>query len=41
MQTEEARGLTQLEKENARLNKLLTETEPEKAMLKDLAKGNF
>jgi hypothetical protein len=41
MQAEEARRLTQLEKENARLKKLLTEAELEKAMLKDLAEGNF
>jgi cell shape-determining protein MreC len=34
MQAEEARRLTQLEKENARLKKLLAELE--KAMLKDL-----
>jgi len=36
MQAEEARRLTELEKENARLNKLLAEAELEKAMLKDL-----
>jgi putative transposase len=30
-----------LEKENARLKKLLAEAELEKAMLKDLAEGNF
>ena len=49
MQAEEARRLTQLEKENARLLpkaspkewKLLAEAELEKAMLKDLAEGNF
>ncbi len=34
--SEEARRLTQLEKENARLKKLLAEAELEKAMLKDL-----
>ena len=33
--------LTQLEKENARLKKLLAEAEFEKAMLKELAEGNF
>ena len=32
--------LTQLEKENARLKKLLAEAELEKAMLKDLAEEN-
>jgi cell shape-determining protein MreC len=41
MQAEEARRLAQLEKENARLKKLLAEAELEKAMLKDLAEGNF
>jgi putative transposase len=39
--TEEAKRLTQLEKENARLKKPLAEAELEKAMLKDLAEGNF
>jgi transposase-like protein len=41
MQAEEARRLTQLEKENARLKRLLAEAELEKAMLKELAEGNF
>ncbi len=41
MQAEEARRLTQLEKENARLKKLLAEASLEKAMLNDLAEGNF
>jgi putative transposase len=41
MKAEEAKRLTQLEKENARLRKLLAEAELEKAMLKDLAEGNF
>ncbi|NDC38584.1 MAG: transposase [Proteobacteria bacterium] len=41
MQAEEVRRLTQLEKENARLKKLLAQAELEKAMLKDLAEGNF
>jgi putative transposase len=36
MKAEEAKRLTQLEKENARLKKLLAEAELEKAMLKDL-----
>ena len=36
MQAEEAKRLTQLEKENARLKKLLAEAELEKAMLKEL-----
>jgi len=37
MQVEEARRLTQPENKNARLKKLLSEAELEKAMLKDLA----
>jgi putative transposase len=41
MKAEEAKRLAQLEKENARLKKLLAEAELEKAMLKDLAEGNF
>ena len=41
MQAEEAKRLTQLEKEIARLKKLLAEAELEKAMLKELAEGNF
>jgi len=36
MEAEEARRMTQLGKENARLKKLLAEAELEKAMLKDL-----
>ena len=41
MQAEEAKRLTQLEKENARLKKLLADAELDKAMLKELAEGNF
>jgi len=41
MKAEEAKRLSQLEKENARLKRLLAEAELEKAMLKDLAEGNF
>ena len=41
MESEEAKRLTQLGKENARLKKLLAEAELEKAMLKELAEGNF
>ena len=41
MQAEEAKWLTQLEKENARVKKLLAEAELEKAMLKNLAEGNI
>jgi len=41
MQAGEAKRLTQLEKENSRLKKLLAVAELEKAMLKELAEGNF
>ena len=41
MDAEKAELLTQVEKENARLKKLLAEAELGKAMLKDLAEGNF
>jgi putative transposase len=41
MKAEEAKRLTQLEKENSRLKRLLAEAELDKAMLKDLAEGNF
>ena len=36
MKAEEAKRLTQLEKENARLKGLMAEAELDKAMLKDL-----
>jgi len=41
MQAEEAKRLTQLESENARLKKLLAEAELEKAMFKELAGETF
>jgi putative transposase len=41
MKCEEAKRLKALETENARLKKLLAEAELDKAMLKELAKGNF
>ena len=41
MKAEEAKRLIQQDKENAWLKKLLAEAELEKAMLKDLAEGNF
>ena len=41
MKCEEARRLNELERENACLKKLLAEAELDKAMLKDLAEGNF
>ena len=41
MKAEEAKRLKALEQENARLKKLLAEAELDKAMLRDLASGNF
>ena len=41
MKCEEAKRLKELEQENSRLKKLLAEAELDKAMLKDLAEGNF
>jgi len=41
MKCEEAVRLKTLEIENARLKKLLAEAELDKAMLKDIAEGNF
>jgi putative transposase len=41
MKAEEAKRLKELEQENARLKKLLAEAELDKAMLKELASGNF
>lgn len=41
MKAQEARRLKELEQENARLKKLLAEAELDKAMLKELASGNF
>ena len=41
MKADEAKRLPQLEIENARLKKLLAEAELDKAMLKELAEGNF
>lgn len=41
MKSEEARRLKQLEIENARLKKLLAEAELDKAILKEVAEGNF
>jgi putative transposase len=41
MRADEAKRLKELERENARLKKLLAEAELEKAMLKELAEGNF
>ena len=41
MKADEAKRLKELEQENARLKKLLAEAELDKAMLKELAQGNF
>ena len=41
MKANEARRLKELEVENGRLKKLLAEAELDKAMLKELAEGNF
>ncbi len=41
MKAADAKRLRELEAENARLKKLLAEAELDKAMLKELAEGNF
>jgi putative transposase len=41
MKASEAKRLRELEVENTRLKKLLAEAELDKAMLKELAEGNF
>lgn len=41
MKASDAKRLKELEGENARLKKLLAEAELDKAMLKELAEGNF
>lgn len=41
MNTNEAKRLKELEKQNAALKRLLAEAELEKAVLKELAEGNF
>jgi hypothetical protein len=41
MKADEAKRLKELERENARLKRLLAEAELDKAMLKELAEGNF
>ena len=41
MKVNEAKRLRELELENTRLKKLLAEAELDKAMLKELAEGNF
>jgi len=41
LKAEDAKKLKQLEKQNVALKKLLAEAELEKAVLKELAEGNF
>ena len=41
MKASDAKRLKELESENVRLKKLLAEAELDKAMLKELAEGNF
>ena len=41
MKADGAKRLRELESENARLKRLLAEAELDKAMLKELAEGNF
>lgn len=41
MKVDQAKRLKDLEKENARLKKLLAESELDKAILKEAASGNF
>lgn len=41
MKSEEAKRLKELDVENARLKKLLAEAELDKAMLKEIASGNW
>lgn len=41
MKADDAKRLKELEGENARLKKLLAEAELDKAMLKEIAQGNF
>ena len=41
LQVDQARRLKELEKENSRLRRLVTELSLEKQVLKDVAEGNF
>lgn len=41
LKTDQAKRFKQLEQENARLKKLLAEAHLDKAMLQEVAKGNF
>ena len=41
MRTDQAKRLKELDRENARLKKLLAEAELDKAILREAASGNF
>ncbi len=41
LRTDQANGLKELEKQNARLKRLLADAELDKAILKEAASGNF
>ena len=41
IRTDQAKRLKDLEKENARLKRLLADAEPDKAILREAASGNF
>jgi len=41
LKTDQAKKLKELEKENARLKRLLADAELDKAMLREVASGNF
>ena len=41
MKAQEAKGLKELEQENSRLKKIVADLTLDKAMLTELAKGNF
>ena len=41
LRTDQAKRLKTLEKENSRLKRLLADAEPDKAILKEAASGNF
>ena len=41
MKADDAKRLRELERENSQLKKLLAEAELDKAMLKEIARGNF
>ena len=41
LKLDQAKRLRELEKENGRLKKLLAESEPDKAILREAASGNF